>query len=90
MSAGYVLFGQCCFLFWRNLLIIYVLLWALDPEASTTAEKLQMRGEPVNISTVGKKIKDEFDQFSSRVKDAVEEESHTGDLKKSQEIFSAP
>ena len=38
-------------------LIIYVLLWALDPEASTTAEKLQMRGEPVNISTVGKKLK---------------------------------
>ena len=71
-------------------LIIYVLLWALVPEASTTAEKLQMRGEPVNISTIGKKIKDEFDQFSSRVKDAVEEESRTGDLKKSQEIFSVP
>ena len=71
-------------------LIIYVLLWALVPEASTTAEKLQMRGEPVNISTIGKKIKDEFDQFSSRVKDAVEEESRTGDLKKkSRNFFSA-
>lgn len=67
--------------------MIYVLLWALVPEASTTAEKLQMRGEPVNISTIGKKIKDEFDQFSSRVKHAVEEESRTGDLKKVKKFF---
>jgi len=30
----------------------YILLWALIPEAKTTAEKLQMRGEPVNVENI--------------------------------------
>jgi hypothetical protein len=32
----------------------YIIFWALVPEASTTAEKLQMRGEHVNIENIGK------------------------------------
>lgn len=50
---------------------IYILLWILIPEATTTAEKLQMKGEPVNISNIEKKIREEFQDVSSRVKDGV-------------------
>jgi len=50
---------------------IYLLLWILIPEARTTAEKLQMYGEPVNISNIEKKIREEFDDVSTRVKDGV-------------------
>jgi len=50
---------------------IYILLWILIPEAQTTAEKLQMKGEPVNISNIERKIREEFDGVTSRVKDGV-------------------
>lgn len=42
-------------------LLLYIILWILVPEAKTTAEKLMMTGEPVNISNIEKKIKDGFD-----------------------------
>ena len=50
---------------------IYILLWILIPEATTTAEKLQMRGEAVNISNIEKKIREEFNDVTGRVVDGV-------------------
>jgi len=52
-------------------ILIYILLWILIPEAETTADKLQMKGEAVNISNIEKKIKEEFDNVSTIVKDGV-------------------
>jgi len=49
-------------------IFLYILLWILVPEAKTTAEKLMMRGEPVNISNIEKKIKDGFENVSNTVK----------------------
>ncbi|RUA15499.1 MAG: hypothetical protein DSY83_07455, partial [Flavobacteriia bacterium] len=37
-------------------LIAYILLWILVPEAATTSQKLDMRGEPVNISNIERKV----------------------------------
>jgi phage shock protein PspC (stress-responsive transcriptional regulator) len=51
--------------------LIYVLLWILIPVAETTADKLQMKGEPVNISNIEKKIREEFQDVTTRVKDGV-------------------
>ncbi len=48
--------------------IAYILLWILVPEASTTARKLDMRGEAVNISNIERKVKEGFDDVTSRVK----------------------
>ena len=48
---------------------IYIILWILIPEAVTTADKLRMKGEPINIATIEKKIKEEFDEVSSKIKD---------------------
>jgi phage shock protein PspC (stress-responsive transcriptional regulator) len=48
--------------------LLYILLWALIPEASTTAEKLTMTGDPVNISNIEKKIKDGIDTVSENLK----------------------
>lgn len=52
-------------------IIVYIILWILLPEARTTAEKLQMQGEPVTISNIEKKIRAEFEDVSERVKDAA-------------------
>lgn len=48
-------------------LILYVILWILVPEATTTAEKLDMRGEPINISNIEKKVKEGIDDVTERI-----------------------
>ncbi len=55
--------------------LIYIILWILLPEAKTTAEKLQMEGEAVNIDNIEKKIREEFNSVSGKIKDAAEDVS---------------
>lgn len=47
-----------CFVSFGTMILIYFLLLIVIPKAMTSAEKLQMKGEPVNISTIEKEIKD--------------------------------
>lgn len=54
-------------------LLVYLVLWILLPEAKTTAEKLQMEGEPVNIDNIEKKIRNEIEFFSTKLKDGASE-----------------
>jgi len=56
-------------------IVVYIILWILLPEAKTTAEKLQMEGEPVNITNIEKKIRAEFEDVSERVKGAASDVS---------------
>jgi phage shock protein PspC (stress-responsive transcriptional regulator) len=49
-------------------LIAYILLWILVPEAATTAQKLDMTGKPVNISSIERKVKEGFDDVADKVK----------------------
>lgn len=44
----------------------YVILWAAIPEAKTTAQKLQMRGEPVTLESIEKV----FDKFGAQSKES--------------------
>lgn len=46
-------------------LLIYILLWIIIPEAVTTAQKLEMRGDPVNVSNIGNFIQEEFDSVKN-------------------------
>ncbi|PCH73756.1 MAG: transcriptional regulator [Flavobacteriaceae bacterium] len=54
-------------------LLLYPFLWILLPIAETTAEKLQMKGEDVNISNIEKKIREEFADISEHVKEGASE-----------------
>ena len=65
---------------------VYVLLWILIPEAKTTADKLKMKGESVNVSNIKKKIKEELDQVSNSVKD-IDYDGIEDKLKKKSKIF---
>jgi len=49
-------------------LIAYILLWILVPEAATTSQKLDMRGEPINISNIERKVKEGFGDVADKVK----------------------
>ena len=49
-------------------ILAYIILWIVMPEAVTTSEKLEMTGEPVNISNIEKKVREEFDNVSEKIK----------------------
>jgi len=49
-------------------ILLYIILWIVTPEAVTTSEKLEMTGEPVTISNIEKKVREEFDNVSGKIK----------------------
>ena len=61
---------------------IYIILWVLVPEAVTTADKLRMTGQPINVSNIEKKIKDGFSSVSDGVKQ-VDFKKHGNQIKSS-------
>jgi len=48
--------------------LLYIILWMVIPEAKTASDKLQMKGEAVNINNIGKTFKDEADKVSENLK----------------------
>src|SRR5690606_32778555 len=45
---------------------VYIVMWLIIHEAKTTAEKLAMRGEAVNINNIAQSLKDEAQDFKNR------------------------
>lgn len=46
--------------------LLYIILWIVIPKAHSTAEKLQMRGEKVNIENIERRIREEAKIFKER------------------------
>ncbi len=63
-----VIFAILPFLSLGIIVPVYIILWIVVPEAFTTAQKLEMRGENVTISNIEKAIRNEYEdvklQFS--------------------------
>jgi phage shock protein PspC (stress-responsive transcriptional regulator) len=59
-------------------ILAYLILWIVTPKAITTSEKLEMTGEPVTISNIEKKVKEEFDNVSNKFKNADYTQVKTG------------
>ena len=53
--------------------LLYIILWIVVPKAKTTAERLEMRGERVNISNIEKSIKEELNELKDNIKEFSEE-----------------
>ncbi len=47
-------------IFWGSGTLIYIILWIVTPEAKTAAQKLEMKGQRVNISNIEKNVRQEF------------------------------
>ncbi len=56
-------------------LYLYLILWAVLPPASTRAEKLEMRGEPVNYENIGKAVEDEMENVKQKFNDFTQKTS---------------
>lgn len=55
---------------WGTGFLAYIILWIVMPAATTTTEKLEMTGEPVTISNIEKKVREEFENVSEKFKNA--------------------
>lgn len=45
-------------IFFGSGFLLYIILWIIIPEADTSVEKLKMRGEPVNVSSIEKNVQE--------------------------------
>ena len=54
------------FFFGGSGLLLYIVLWIIMPEAKTTTEKLEMKGERVTISNIERSIKGGARQFTDK------------------------
>ena len=50
-------------------LVVYIVLWIVLPKAITTTQKLEMRGMPINITNIEKKVKEGIDDITSKIND---------------------
>lgn len=48
--------------------LVYLILYIVLPEAKTTAQKIEMKGEPVNIHNIKESVKQEFDNVRKNMK----------------------
>lgn len=49
-------------------IIAYIILWIAVPEAKTTAQKLEMKGDKINLSNIEKTVKKEFEEVKKNFK----------------------
>lgn len=52
---------------------IYLIMWAILPKAETASDRLSMRGEKINFSSIGKIIEEEIDHISEKFSDLGDE-----------------
>jgi phage shock protein PspC (stress-responsive transcriptional regulator) len=76
------------FLVGGSSLLIYIILWIVIPKAESAAQKLEMRGEPVNVSNIEKKVKEEYKAAKENVKAAANSESAKKTKKAANDFFS--
>lgn len=56
-------------IFYGSGAVIYLVLAIIIPKAKTTAEKLQMHGEPVTVENISRKVNESFKDVSQDIKD---------------------
>jgi phage shock protein PspC (stress-responsive transcriptional regulator) len=64
--------------------ILYFILWVIVPKAKTTAQKLQMKGDPVTVQNIEKSISDEY----QKVKRNIHKMKDSEKFQKTQEVFN--
>jgi len=69
-------------------ILVYVILWIVLPKAETAAQKLEMRGEKVNVSNLEKKIREEYDNVKENVKQGYSKARNSETYKKTERAAS--
>ncbi|MBL7827172.1 MAG: PspC domain-containing protein [Saprospiraceae bacterium] len=66
MRLIFVFLAFASFGFW---LPAYILMWILVPPAKSAADRLAMRGEPINVDNIAKEVEEGFDRIGKKVND---------------------
>lgn len=66
---GSIIFGG----FGGTFFLAYLILWIVIPEAKSPSEKLEMRGEKVDLESIRKGVKNELNDLKGRAKDMGDE-----------------
>lgn len=64
------------------IVVVYLILWLVVPQAKTAADKLMMRGENVNLENIGKAVTDNFEKVSNNVNEYLHSEKPRTALQK--------
>lgn len=56
--------------------LIYIILWIAIPEAVTTADRLRMRGKPVNVSNIEESIRNSAKEIGDDISDFISNPEH--------------
>jgi len=67
LRLAFVVLAFPTFGFWP---FAYLLLWILVPPAKSAADRLSMRGEPINADNIAREIEEGFERLSTKVKEA--------------------
>lgn len=54
-------------------IVLYVALWILIPEASSTSDRIRMEGKKVNVKNIEDKVREETEYLKDRISDFSEE-----------------
>jgi len=77
------------FSFSPGTLLIYVILWLVIPEASTTSEKLEMKGERVDLNSIKNSVKEEMKGVKERIHVAGKEGAEFGKKMGDEFVYAA-
>ena len=77
------------FSFSPGTLLIYVILWLVIPEASSTSEKLEMKGERVDLNSIKNSVKEEMKGVKERVSVVGKESAEFGKRMGSEMAYAA-
>jgi len=58
-------------------LLVYIILWIVIPEAKTAVDRLEMKGEKVNISNIEKSVREEINNLKNKFNDFTREAKQT-------------
>lgn len=75
--------------FGGTLFLSYIILWIVLPKASSAAEKLQMRGEKIDVDSISKAVKEDLKKMGDDVKSGAQrmgEDVKVGAARMSEEI----
>ncbi len=71
--GGHIIFDG----FGGSLFVAYVVLWIVLPEATTATEKLEMRGEKIDLESIKNKVKSDLEAFKGRAREMGAEMSES-------------
>ncbi len=58
-------------------ILLYLILWIVLPPARTTSERLNMQGDPVNISNIERAVKEEMHDVKDKLDDLAQQAKDT-------------